>query len=303
MADKKPTTGRPGTERSTKADRPPSGPRAAPPADDRTAPSGDEYALERGETLPHHDAPSMEGPATPHVTDDDPEQLKRPRVGDTIGERGRFVVTETIGMGGMGIVCRARDQQLDRSVAIKFVQWNRQIPWGQLTALLRQEAKATAQLSHENIVAIFDIGAWGNVPFLVMEHLEGEPLSQLMRREQLTTERVLEIMIDVLAGLSHAHQANVIHRDLKPSNVFIVKGGRAKVLDFGLARIEHAAQLMADGSQLEDVLPHLTSAGTPPYMAPEQWRKHVQDARTDIWAAGVLLFEMLTGELPHGATM
>jgi serine/threonine protein kinase/tetratricopeptide (TPR) repeat protein len=230
-------------------------------------------------------------------------EIKVPRIGDVIGERDRFVVTQTLGAGGMGLVCRARDQQLDRSVAVKFIHWDQKLPWAQLTALLRQEAKATAKLNHENIVSIFDIGTWGEVPFLVMEHLEGEPLLQLIRREPLTVERATEIMVDVLTGLDHAHRANVIHRDLKPGNVFIVRGGRAKILDFGLARIEHAAHLPAGGDGGGDAggaIPPLSSAGTPPYMAPEQWRSGVQDARTDIWAAGVVLYEMLTGELPHG---
>jgi serine/threonine protein kinase/predicted ATPase len=231
-------------------------------------------------------------------------EIKVPRIGDVIGERDRFVVTQTLGAGGMGLVCRARDQQLDRSVAVKFIHWDQKLPWQQLTALLRQEAKATAKLNHENIVSIFDIGAWGDVPFLVMEHLDGEPLLQLIRREPPTVERATEIMIDVLAGLDHAHRANIIHRDLKPGNVFIVKGGRAKILDFGLARIEHAAHsTTGDGTHAgPGALPELSSAGTPPYMAPEQWRSGVQDARTDVWAAGVVFYEMLTGELPHGKT-
>ncbi|HEX2689543.1 MAG TPA: protein kinase, partial [Kofleriaceae bacterium] len=234
----------------------------------------------------------------------DPGQIKVPRIGDTIGENSRFIVTQTLGVGGMGLVCRARDRQLDRSVAVKFVHRDHQLPWEQLAALLRQEAKATAKLNHENIVSIFDIGVWGDVPFLVMEHLDGEPLLRLMRRGPLHAERATEIMIDVLAGLEHAHRANVIHRDLKPGNVFIVQGGRAKILDFGLARIEHATSWAPDaqGNAIHDdsMVPQLASAGTPPYMAPEQWRSGVQDARTDIWAAGVLFYEMLTGELPQG---
>jgi serine/threonine protein kinase/predicted ATPase len=243
--------------------------------------------------------------ATRHMADgSDPGWIKVPRIGDAIGEKDRFIVTQTLGAGGMGLVCRARDQQLDRSVAVKFVHRDHHLPWQQLAALLRQEAKATAKLNHENIVSIFDIGAWGDVPFLVMEHLEGEPLLRLMRRGLLAVERATEIMIDVLTGLEHAHRANVIHRDLKPGNVFIVKGGRAKILDFGLARIEHAASWGGDGrrndTRADSMVPQLASAGTPPYMAPEQWRSGVQDARTDIWAAGVVFYEMLTGELPHG---
>src|SRR5689334_23903415 len=168
---------------------------------------------------------SIAGAATRNMADhSSPTLHKVPRIGDVIGENNRFVVTQTLGAGGMGLVCRARDQQLDRSVAVKFVHRDHALPWAQLTALLRQEAKATAKLNHENIVSIFDIGAWGDVPFLVMEHLEGEPLLRVMRRGPISVERATEIMIDVLAGLDHAHRANVIHRDLKPGNVFIVKG-------------------------------------------------------------------------------
>src|SRR4051812_39470071 len=228
-----------------------------------------------------------------------------PRPGEAIGERNRFNIIEALGTGGMGFVCRAHDRELDRNVAIKFIQRGHDLPWPQLTALLRQEAKATAKLNHENIVSIFDIGTWGRVPFLVMEHLEGETLSRMMRREPPSAERATEIMTDVLAGLDHAHRANVIHRDLKPSNVFIVQGGRAKILDFGLAHIDQAVHLSSDAeiaAHIDGVAAPMPSGGTPPYMAPEQWRRSAQGARTDIWAAGGGFIELPTGEPPPPRT-
>jgi predicted ATPase len=263
-------------------------------------------AVEGAATLPEFAATqpggrSYGGPEShgSRVGDGDHMPREAPRVGDAIGENKRFVITQTLGAGGMGLVCGAHDQQLDRSVAVKFVHWDHLLSWDQLTALLRQEAKATAKLNHDNIVAIFDIGTWGSVPFLVMERLDGEPLQKLMSREPMSAERATEIMVDLLAGLDHAHRAKVIHRDLKPANVFIVHGGRAKILDFGLARIEHAVHQQAK-PEASDAGTLLASAGTPPYMAPEQWRRWGQDARTDIWAAGVMFYEMLTGELPQG---
>ncbi|WNG37427.1 protein kinase [Archangium violaceum] len=221
-----------------------------------------------------------------------------PTPGARLGGRDehRFEVLDTLGGGAMGQVFRALDAELQRVVALKFF-----LPRGAgtreeaLGAILRQEARAIAQLDHENIVRIFDVGEWGGapweplVPFLVMECLDGESLGSLLRRERPGLRRVLGIMRGVARGLAHAHERHIVHRDLKPSNVFLTRQGTVKLIDFGLAH------LLGSGSHV----PYLPTAGTPPYMAPEQWRGEPQDARTDLWAAGVMLYELLTGELPY----
>ncbi|HLL53272.1 MAG TPA: protein kinase, partial [Myxococcaceae bacterium] len=221
-----------------------------------------------------------------------------PRVGDRLGPDGRFELLEKLGTGGMGVVFRAHDRQLDRAVAVKFVRPAR-LSWEQLVEQLTQEAKANAKLNHENIVALFDLDTWNGAPFLVMELLQGRSLRELLAQERLSAERAIAIAIDVARGLAHAHRNGVVHRDLKPSNVFILPDGRAKVLDFGLARSSGAESGLVDGGLFDD---ETALTGTPAYMSPEQWRREAQDGRADVWAMGVLLHEMLVGAVPFSAT-
>jgi serine/threonine protein kinase len=208
----------------------------------------------------------------------------------------RFEILEQVGGGAMGVVFRARDAELQRVVALKFLLPREGLIEEPMSVLLRQEARAVAQLNHENIVRIHDVAEWkgaaweSRVPFLVMECLEGESLAALLLRERPSLRRTLQIMNSVAAGLAHAHEHHVIHRDLKPGNVFVTSKGQVKILDFGLAYL--TAVIFPD-------LPNLPAAGTPAYMAPEQWRGEAQDERTDIWAAGLVLFELLTGEPPY----
>lgn len=227
--------------------------------------------------------------------------LRIPMRGQRLGgpDGQRFEIVEELGGGAMGRVFRAWDEELQRRVALKFLLPRASSEGsgsGSPAALLKQEARAVARLDHENIVRVFDVGEWSGapweprVPFLVMECLEGESLGALLRREKPGLHRTLELMSAVAAGLAHAHAHHVIHRDLKPSNVMLTREGGVKLLDFGLA------YLTASSSGL---LPDLPTAGTPAYMAPEQWRGAPQDERTDLWAAGVLLHELLTGELPY----
>ncbi|WP_164014269.1 protein kinase domain-containing protein [Pyxidicoccus trucidator] len=216
------------------------------------------------------------------------------RMGDRDGRR--YEVLEELGGGAMGQVFRARDTVLQRLVALKFLIPHESLAEAPMIELLRQEGRAIAQLDHEHIVRIFNVDVWSSepgeppVPFLVMECLEGESLSALLRRGRPGPRRALEILDAVAAGLAHAHEHHIVHRDLKPSNVFITRKGVVKILDFGLA-------WLAAASAPPDV--SLSTAGTPPYMSPEQWRGEAQDARTDLWSAGVLLFELLTGEPPY----
>jgi serine/threonine protein kinase/tetratricopeptide (TPR) repeat protein len=220
---------------------------------------------------------------------------RNPAVGDWLGgpDGHRFKILERLGGGGMGCVYRAWDEQLHRKVALKFLLTRRDD--AQMVALLRQEARVIAQLDHENIIRLFDVGEWQpdsevtRFPFLVMESLEGESLAELLERERPGLRSTLRFLAEVAAGLAHAHAQHVIHRDLKPSNIFLTQEGRVKLLDFGLAHL-----LEAERSSRHS----LPMSGTPVYMAPEQWRGDWQDERTDLWAVGVVFYELLTGELP-----
>jgi serine/threonine protein kinase/tetratricopeptide (TPR) repeat protein len=223
--------------------------------------------------------------------DGPPPRLPAP--GDWLGgqEGHRFEILEWLGEGGMGVVFRAHDEKLQREVALKFLLAFRGLEEGVL-----REARAIARLNHENIIHLFDVSEWCSspeeprIPFLVMEYLSGESLATLLRREgYLGVPRALEILEGIATGLAHAHEHHVIHRDLKPSNVFLTEQGVVKLLDFGLSHLPGATS----SRRL-----HLLTAGTPAYMAPEQWRNGPQDARTDLWAAGMVLYEMLTGTVP-----
>ncbi len=215
-----------------------------------------------------------------------------PKPGDKLGSEGRYVVREWLGGGGMGHVFRSWDEMLQRDVALKFLVTDP----GRDEAVLR-EARAVARLNHENIVRIIDVTEWHGspggqpIPFLVMELLEGVSLARLLKRGRLEVQRALELLEAIVLGLAHAHVRGLVHRDLKPDNVFLTRQGTVKLLDFGLSHVMVATVPRA---------PFIPIAGTPAYMAPEQWRgDETQDARTDVWAAGVVLYEMLTGRVPY----
>jgi class 3 adenylate cyclase/tetratricopeptide (TPR) repeat protein len=219
-----------------------------------------------------------------------------PVPGDRLGglDGRRYVILAWMGGGGMGQVFRARDELLHREVALKFLLAGAGIEQEAL-----REARAVARLDHENIVRIFDVTEWASgpgeprIPFLVMECLEGESLATLLRRGPVDVRRALELLDGITAGLAHAHERHIIHRDLKPRNVFLTWQGVVKLLDFGLSHLAPASLERGPG---------LDTSGTPAYMAPEQWRGEPQDARTDVWAAGVVLHELLTGRLPCPGT-
>jgi len=202
---------------------------------------------------------------------------------------GRFEVLEEIGRGGFAKVYRARDRVLTREVAIKLLARRRRLNDRDLELFYR-EAQATARLNHVHIVTAYDWGEWNGVPFLVLELLEGEPLSAVLARGPVPEARAWSIARDVARAVVYAHSQGVLHLDLKSQNVFVLRDGRVKVLDFGLAGLEWESALPGSIARV--------AGGTPATMAPEQAEGSATDARTDIWAIGVILHELLIGRLP-----
>jgi Tol biopolymer transport system component len=216
-------------------------------------------------------------------------------VGDRIG---RYEVLALIGAGSMGEVYRARDSQLERSVAIKILTSSRHGTARQLGRFQR-EARAVARLTHPHICTIHDVGEVDGLPFLVMELLEGETLAARLESGPVPVDRAVALAADIAAALDAAHTKGVVHRDLKPSNVMLARDG-VKLLDFGVAKLrelEHEEAVERSTKSLE-LTEHGTVLGTIPYMAPEQVEGLDSDTRTDIFALGVLLYEMCAGRPP-----
>jgi eukaryotic-like serine/threonine-protein kinase len=210
---------------------------------------------------------------------------------------GPYEIVAPIGAGGMGEVYRARDTRLDRTVAIKVLPESLTAD-PQLRERFDREARAISSLNHPHICTLHDVGHQEGVDFLVLEHLEGETLAQRIARSPVPTAEALAIAVDIGDALATAHRAGVIHRDLKPANVMLTKAG-AKLLDFGLAKNAAPAIATSGLSMAPTTPPNLTAQGTIlgtfQYMAPEQIEGVDADARTDIFAFGAVLFEMLTG--------
>ena len=207
---------------------------------------------------------------------------------------GRYRIQERIARGGMATVYRAVDLRLDRPVAVK-VMHPALAEDAEFVSRFTREAKAAARLSHPNVVAVFDQGSDGGVVFLVMEYVDGATLRDLIReRGRLSPRQSLDVMAPVLSALEAAHSAGIVHRDIKPENVLISGDGRIKVADFGLARAIADSNLTATTGLL---------IGTAAYLAPEQIEHGTADPRTDLYAAGIVLYELLTGKPPYvGAT-
>ena len=207
---------------------------------------------------------------------------------------GRFRVTRQIGEGGMGVVYAAHDEQLDRPVAIKT--WRSQADASARDNLLR-EARAAASVSHPNICQLYDLGEHEGEFYIAMELLEGEPLSARIARGSLPVSEAIQVELPVLAALDALHSRGIVHRDLKPSNIFLTPFG-VKLLDFGLARPVDTA--MGELPTLTVTMPGAI-VGTPHYLSPEQLLGEPADRRSDLFAAGAVLYEMLTGQPPFGA--
>src|SRR5262245_54092390 len=213
-------------------------------------------------------------------------------IGETLGH---FRILEMIGAGGMGIVYRAHDQRLDRDVALKV------LPPGTPAdetgrKRFRLEALTLSRLNHPNIATVHEFNDQDGAFFLVMELIQGSTLDERIMGSPLPEREVLRLGIQLAQGLAAAHSEGVVHRDLKPGNIRITPDGRLKILDFGLATLRRLEwNEKADTTDLGDAA---LVAGSPPYMAPEQLLGEAVDARSDIYGAGAVLYEMVTGRRP-----
>ncbi len=221
----------------------------------------------------------------------------------------QYELIRELGRGAMGRVFLARDTKLGRRVAIKFLDAEH------LGARFTVEARATAKCNHENIVVIHDVSEYDGLPYMVLEYLQGQPLSRLMDNQVLSARRAVELMLPVIRALVCAHEFGIVHRDLKPDNIIVTESGAIKVLDFGIAklfdeRIAFDRESKSTVSSLQNrhgerntLTQDGVVMGTMPYMSPEQWRvKDDPDAevdhRSDIWAIGIMLYELVCGRHP-----
>lgn len=205
-------------------------------------------------------------------------------IGRTISH---YKIAEKVGEGGMGEVYLAEDTKLNRKVALKFLPSQYASDKG-LKERFKREAQAAAALNHPNIITVYEVSEYENRPFIAMEYVEGESLKDVIVRKKLSIGGVLDIALQISQGLAVAHQAGIIHRDIKPQNILMGKDGRVRICDFGLAKAKRDVTLTQAGSTL----------GTIAYMSPEQAQGKEADHRSDIFSFGVVLYEMITGQLP-----
>jgi tetratricopeptide (TPR) repeat protein/predicted Ser/Thr protein kinase len=203
---------------------------------------------------------------------------------------GRYEILKLLGEGGMGAVYKARDQEVDRLVALKVIRPELAGHSGVLQRF-KQELVLARAVTHRNVIRIYDLGVAEGCRFITMEFIEGQDLSSILEERKLTPEEAVRILREVCAALDAAHTEGVVHRDLKPQNVMLEASGRVVVMDFGLARSMEASGLTQAGSIM----------GTPAYMSPEQAKGLPADERSDIFALGIILYQMLTGVVPFKA--
>jgi serine/threonine-protein kinase len=216
---------------------------------------------------------------------------------DVIG--GRYRIVSRLGVGGMGIVYKATDTQLNRSVAVKALEERRMHVPG-AAARLRSEALAAASLDHPYICKVYELVETPADTFIVMEFIDGETLASMLKRGKLPLPQVLQLGREIAEGLANAHARGLVHRDVKPGNVMVTPHGHVKLLDFGIAGADVES---ASKDETRTLSPHLTiHTGTPQYMAPEQAAGLPVTTRADLFSLGVLLYESLTGQLPFSGT-
>src|ERR1700688_3524767 len=215
---------------------------------------------------------------------------------------GPYRIESLLGAGGMGEVYRATDTRLERTVAIKILRGQ-----GARDSASRErfqrEARAASALNHPHICTVYDVGEADGQPYLVMEHLQGQTLRELIRQGPLSLDQIMDLAIQIADALDAAHTHGIVHRDIKPANIFITTRGQAKVMDFGIAkrmRQEGAETVLTTEAMLTEPG---AAVGTVAYMSPEQARGEILDARMDLFSFGVTLYEMITGALPfQGST-
>jgi serine/threonine protein kinase len=200
---------------------------------------------------------------------------------------GRYKVLDELGRGGMGVVYKAKDMRLDRTVALKFLPPELT---GDEEARRRfiQEAKAAAALEHPNICTVYEVDEADGRNFISMSYIEGQSLKDKLKEGPMDVDEAEDIVLQVAEGLKEAHEKGIVHRDIKPANIMLTEKGQAKITDFGLAKLSWGTDLTKPA----------TIIGTVAYMSPEQARGEEVDHRTDIWSLGAMLYEMLSGERP-----
>ncbi|HEX6315005.1 MAG TPA: serine/threonine-protein kinase, partial [Gemmatimonadaceae bacterium] len=205
-------------------------------------------------------------------------------IGSTISH---YRIIDKLGEGGMGIVYKAQDTRLERLVALKFLPHDLA---RSETARLRfvNEARAASSLNHPNVAVVYDVGETDAHSFIAMELVEGATLKEKLKGERLGIEQVLQLAMEVAEGLHAAHAKGIVHRDIKPENLLLTPDGHIKIMDFGIAKLGTNAHLTQTG----------TTLGTLAYMSPEQLLSDQIDHRADLWSLGVVLYEMLAGEVP-----
>lgn len=293
-------------------------PGTTPPPQRARAVTGTSHGKTGTGRSPTLNTPSFSSSPSQLTADDTahtPGDGKTPKPGTRIDH---YELIRQLGKGGMGTVFLARDTRLGRRVAIKFLQTNDP----EMTQRFILEARTTARCNHENIVTIYDVGEFKGSPYMVLEFLQGQPLTKLLLGgAKLPFQRAVELMVPVVRALAVAHEQGIVHRDLKPDNIILTDSGTIKVLDFGIAKVlgseerslEHVQEMRGEAGEatralMEDadedaeitgLTRHGAIMGTLAFMSPEQWGIGVPiDHRTDIWAVGIMLYRMLVGQHP-----